>query len=161
MRALQAIDIESVPSKNIARYLELLEDHFDCSAEGVFYYCQKIINEFNLPQQIEIEIKKEWAGKFFNFVPTGNFSTMRNESDNFFEWMIHDQVAFGGSRVLKYQYYILRNSIDIHKIAMTFSSGKEWLVLEDDSNFHLVLQKNYRLNTFKRRIFTLSLLFNK
>jgi hypothetical protein len=157
----QVRDVELVPSMNTARYTELVKDKYQCSLRGDYFYCQKFIKGASLPQNIELDVMNAWRGKFFDFLPTGNFPTVTNESDSLFEWDIHDQVTFGNSRVSEYHYYVLKNDSELHKISLDFSTGKEWLVVENDTTLSMSLQKTQRISTFQMRIFLLSLAFVK
>ncbi len=157
----QVRDVELVPSMNTSRYKELVSDKFQCTLRGDYFYCQKFIKGATLPSSIELDVTNAWSGKFFDFLPSGNYPTVTNESDRLFEWDIHDQVTFGNSRISEYHYYVLKNEKELHKISLDFSTGKEWLIVENESSLAMTLQKTQRLSTFQMRIFLLSLSFVK
>ena len=157
----QVRDVELVPSMNTARYTELVKEKFQCSLRGDYFYCQKFIKGASLPSTIEQDVTNAWSGKFFDFLPSGAYPTVTNESDSLFEWDVHDQVTFGNSLISEYHYYVLKNDKELHKISLDFSTGKEWLVVENDSTLSMSLQKTQRFNTFQMRIFILSLSFVK
>lgn len=163
VKVAQVRDQEIVPLQNTKRYLELMEQKYQCTLVTKFYKCQKHIKNVELPFSIKNKLKKETEGKSFEFALSPMSPELINEAESINEWLVFDLVTFDGEQTSEYHYYLLKGSdgSEVHKAMIGFANNPQWPVIENSKTLYVPVQQVLKNGKFTSRIFELSLYFTK
>jgi hypothetical protein len=158
----QVRDVEIVPQRNKERYLELVEQRFQCFLVGQFYKCQKHVKNVELPVNLKNKLTKDLKGKSFEFTLSTMEPAIISEADGLDEWLIFDTVQYDGEQINEYHFYHLKGLVcGVQKALITFEKSPQWPVIVDENTIYTPIQKIISTGTFTTRVFELSQYFAK